>query len=68
MQTRRTKNTENSKQKPVKKLKFADQVDPIVEEDLKGEYEKNNCAAPGNEYDKTCNKFLLKKELVERNE
>jgi len=71
MQTRRTKITElkeNFKQKPVKKLKFADQVAPIVEDDLKGEYEKNNCAAPGNEYDKTCNKFLLKKELVERNE
>ena len=71
MQTRKTKNTElkeNPKPKPVKKIKFADQLAPISGETLKGEYEKNNCAAPGNEYDKTCNKFLLKKELVERNE
>ena len=71
MQTRKTKNTElkeNPKPKPVKKIKFADQLAPISGETLKGEYEKNNCAAPGNEYDKNCNKFLLKKELVERNE
>ena len=71
MQTRKTKNTElkeNPKPKPVKKIKFADQLAPISGETLKDEYEKNNCAAPGNEYDKTCNKFLLKKELVERNE
>jgi len=68
MQTRRTKNTEISKQKQVKKLKFSDEVALSTEEVLKGEYEKNNCAALGNEYDKTCNKFLLKKELVERNE
>jgi len=71
MQTRRTKNTEKPKQKQVKKLKFADEVaeqELTTEESLKDEYEKNKCAAPGNEYDKTCNKFLLKKELVERNE
>jgi len=69
MQTRRTKNTDKPKQKQVKKLKFADQADaPTREDTLKDEYEKNNCAATGNEYDKTCNKFLLKKELVERNE
>jgi len=69
MQTRRTKNTDKPKKKQDKKLKFVDQADVLSTEDtLKDEYEKNNCAAPGNEYDKTCNKFLLKKELVERNE
>ena len=38
----------------------------IEDKDLKSEYDTNNCGAPENAYDKTCNKFLLKKELVER--
>ena len=38
----------------------------VEDKDLKTEYDTNNCGAPENAYDKTCNKFLLKKELVER--
>ena len=38
----------------------------VEDKDLKTEYDINKCGAPENAYDKTCNKFLLKKELVER--
>ena len=38
----------------------------VEDKNLKTEYDTNNCGAPENAYDKTCNKFLLKKELVER--
>jgi hypothetical protein len=35
---------------------------------LKNEYETNDCGSPEKKYDKECNKFILKKELIERNE
>ena len=39
----------------------------VEDKDLKTEYIDNHCDAPGNkEEEKNCNKFLLKKELIER--
>jgi len=37
-------------------------------EDLKKEYEMNDCGSSENKYDKSCNTFLLKKEFLERKE
>ena len=37
-------------------------------EELKEEFEMNECGASENKYDKKCNKFLLKRELLERKE
>jgi hypothetical protein len=37
-------------------------------EDLKKEFEMNECGASEKAYDKTCNKFVLKKEMIERKE
>ena len=39
-----------------------------VEDQMKRQYETGNCGAPTNQYDKTCNTLLLKKELLEREE
>ena len=37
-------------------------------EDLKKEFEMNECGSSEKAYDKTCNKFVLKKEMIERKE
>jgi hypothetical protein len=37
-------------------------------ENLKKEFEINECGASEKAYDKTCNKFVLKKEMIERTE
>ena len=37
-------------------------------EPLKSMYEKNECMKPENKYSTECNKFLLKKELTERDD
>jgi hypothetical protein len=37
-------------------------------ENLKKEFEMNECGASRKAYDKTCNKFVLKKEMIERTE
>jgi superfamily II DNA or RNA helicase len=40
----------------------------ILNDDLKKEFEDNHCDIDENYYEKKCNKFLLKKELAERNQ
>ena len=37
-------------------------------EDLKKKFEMNECGSSEKAYDKTCNKFVLKKEMIERKE
>ena len=37
-------------------------------EELKKEFEMNECGTSAKAYDKTCNKFVLKKEMIERTE
>jgi hypothetical protein len=47
-------------------LSSSSTIDMIYEKDLEEEFNKVNCKDE-NFYSKDCNKFLLKKELVERN-
>jgi hypothetical protein len=52
--------------KPKKKQLVNDNDNSL--ERLKEDFDMNECGASSKKYDKTCNKFLLKKELLERNE
>ena len=60
-------NPKSKAQKPkVTKSKKQQTTPDLV--DLKSEFEENKCMIPSNLYTDECNKFLLKKELLERNE
>jgi len=68
MQEQQPGNNEKKLRKPKKSTKKAIVLVPDAMENLKTEYETNNCGEPRNEYEATCNKIILKKELIERNE
>jgi|LauGreDrversion2_2_1035103.scaffolds.fasta_scaffold00238_4 hypothetical protein len=76
MQSQQPKTTGILKLAKPKKLSKKITIDEAVQEEkkdetleeLKEEFEMNECGASENKYDKKCNKFLLKKELLERKE
>lgn len=45
-----------------------EKIDNLDNLDLLHDYEVSKCEPSGNEYSKKCNKFLLKKEMIEREE
>jgi len=64
-----------NKEKPIKLRKSNKPVLVVIPEEtgdtmenLKKEFEMNECGTSEKAYDKTCNKFVLKKEMIERTE
>jgi hypothetical protein len=64
-----------NKEKPIKLRKSNKPTLVVIPEEtgdtmenLKKEFEMNECGASEKAYDKTCNKFVLKKEMIERTE
>jgi hypothetical protein len=64
-----------NKEKPIKLRKSNKPTLVVIPEEtgdtmenLKKEFEMNECGASEKTYDKTCNKFVLKKEMIERTE
>jgi len=62
-----------TKEKPIKLRKSNKSTLVVIPEEtgdtmenLKKEFEMNECGASEKAYDKTCNKFVLKKEMIER--
>jgi hypothetical protein len=56
------------KEKKQKQIKTKKKQDNAEENNLKEEFKINNCGTSEKKYDKTCNEFLLKKEILEKNE